>query len=925
MDDEPIKPTEELKPREQEVLQLIADGLSNKDIAERLHIAVTTVRWHNRQLYSKLGVHTRTKAVAHARQLGLIDTPTSEETIATDPPSITPSNLPAQLTPFVGRSSEIAHIQDMLSTARLLTLTGSGGIGKTRLALQIAQENLENFDDVVWFVSLAAINEPDAIVSTIADTLQFQSFGHKDPTIQLYDFLRDKELLLILDNFEHLLDGAILVRDLLENAPELKILSTSREKLNLHAETVFVVGGLDFPESQTDKMLDHYGAIHLFLQTAQRVRPHFQITNDDFEVLINICRMVDGMPLGIELAAAWVEVLSLPEIEAEIRRSIDFLQTTLRDMPQRHQSIHAVFDSTWQRLNPTEQNALARLSVFQGGFTRDAALQIAEAPLAVLMALVSKSIISRTDQDRFQIHELLRRYAAEKLQADGAVQPTQHTYAAYFCQLVNQRKPDLESGRQLEALREIEADFANIRAAWTWAIDHQHFDLITITLDGLDYYFSLRSRFHEWLHLLQQASAYQHVLNDEDRAQVLVKFGRTQASLGNYQAGIENVRHSLEIAHRLEDADLLVEALVSMGRILCRRGEYPQAEPYLIEAEAVARQTENTLHLAGVYWAFADIANNKGDYAGAAQYCQQSLDIYQEMEDLYCTAHCLNGLGVIAKEQGHFPEAKQYFLESLSIRRKLNHRRGIASCLLNLGLMTNALDDLPAARDYYTESLAIRREIGDQWGVAACLGNLGTLVADFDDAHAYQEESLAIFREIGSQRGVAEALCNLGDLWHTHGNNAEATRYYSDALAIYQEVGFALGVATCLVGIGNLAREGAEFDAAWQAYTEAIQALDQQPLPITLTALLQLATMRMQQGQLIQAAQWVGVALHHPINDADVEKIAAGLLDQLTEQLSPDALEHALEVGQSLSFEEIADTILRFAPQNISSHPNGHH
>ena len=247
-------------------------------------------------------------------------------------------NLPTPTTPFVGREKEIGELGEILvnPNIRLTTIIGTGGIGKTRLSLAIGELLIGRFRDGVYFVPLSSIHSTDSIISGIADAIQLQFFGRKDPTSQLHDFLRQKELLLILDNFEHLIDGATLVTDILTIAPQLKILVTSREKLNLRGETVFILGGLDFPEESIKFVLEQYGAVKLFVQTAKRVNQNFQADTDDLETIINICRIVDGMPLGIELAAAWVEVLTLEEIIVEIQQGLDFLKTTLQDMPVRH-------------------------------------------------------------------------------------------------------------------------------------------------------------------------------------------------------------------------------------------------------------------------------------------------------------------------------------------------------------------------------------------------------------------------------------------------------------------------------------------------------------------------------------------------------------------------------------------------------------
>jgi DNA-binding SARP family transcriptional activator/predicted ATPase len=825
------------------------------------------------------------------------------------------SNLPIPPTPFIGREKEIGELSILLDNPdiRLTTIIGTGGIGKTRLSLAVAEHLLDRFRDGVYFVPLAAINTVDSINTAIADTIHLQFFGSKDPTTQLHDFLRQKELLLILDNFEHLIDGVKFVSELLLIAPQIKILVTSREKLNLRGETIFVLGGLDFPDAPLESILEQYGAIKLFIQTAKRVNQSFQINFDDLEALLKICQIVDGMPLGIELAAAWVEVLSLNEIIAEIQRGLDFLKSSLRDMPERHHSIRAVFDSTWKRLTTEEQRALAILSVFHGDFTRTAAQQVSNASLHTLMALVGKSLLMRNDNDRFQIHELLRQYSAEKLAtfADDLYQTTQTTHSAYYCHRLEEELPRLQGHFQIDALADIEADLPNVRAAWLWAVQQKNDELMRQALPSLSRFFHMRNRYHECIELLHLAIAQIEKQETELYASLAIKLGRTVASVGNHTTAIQHLEHGFALAKQLDFPDLHLEALLELSIVHYRMGNFQDVEKCVISSMEMLQNIQDSplypyaLRMAGI------VANNKGDYVTEAQYCHNALALYQQAGDLFGSAHCLNLLGVNANDRGQYADANQYYLESLAIQRELHNLRGIAACLINLGVIVYALDDFEAARHYYIESLAIRREIGDRWGVAACLGNLGIILSDIDESRRYQEESLAIFREVGSQRGVANSLTNLGDLLQREGKYDEADQYYADAMTIFQETDRAFGVAICSVGIGNLARERGDFERAWKVYCEAIAAMGKQPLPVTLLGLVGLSGVAMEQGRHIEAAQWLSLSLHHPAADSDVERFATPILARLEDKLSPDSLNAAIEHGKVLDFEMVVDTIMQ--------------
>ncbi|MCP4589222.1 MAG: hypothetical protein GY842_00620, partial [bacterium] len=344
-----------------------------------------------------------------------------------------PNNLPVQPTPFVGREAVLAEIAGRLHDpdCRLLTLLGPGGSGKTRLALETGAAQLDNYSHGVWFVPLAALQSVDAIVPTVARALGFSFYADAggsagpDPQQQLLDYLRQKTMLIIMDNYEHLLSplnppmggtkGGDLVTDILKTAPDVKVLATSRARLNVQGEQLFPVAGMNFPAKDTLEQAAQYSAIKLFLGSARRVQPDFELTPANLADVARICRLVQGMPLGILLAAGWIEMLTPAEIAAEIGTSLDFLETDVRDVPARHRSMRAVFDHSWNLLTERERQVLHGLSVFRGGCTREAAQEITGASLRELMALVRKSLLHRASGGRYEMHELLRQYSAERL------------------------------------------------------------------------------------------------------------------------------------------------------------------------------------------------------------------------------------------------------------------------------------------------------------------------------------------------------------------------------------------------------------------------------------------------------------------------------------------------------------------------------
>lgn len=492
--------------RELEILRLIADGASNEEIAHRLYLAVGTVKWYNTQIYAKLGVKSRTQAIQRADQLGLLERGRDGFPNPARAGAAQTNNLPALPTPVAGRSVELAEIADLLDadSTRLLTLIGPGGIGKTWLAIEAARQAQPQFRDGVYFISLAALASPDDIASTIAAALDFRPEEGDSPTEAMIDALRARTLLLAMDNFDSLTAGASVVKSILTRAPHVKILVTSRERLNLEAETLYRVGGLKVPSAAPqpfDELLKN-GAVTLFLTHAQRIRPDYRPSADDLQAIAAICRLVEGMPLGIVLAAAWMEMLTPAEIAREIATSLDFLAFYSRDLPEHHQSIRAVFASTWRRLSEAEQRIFTRVSVFRGSFTREAANAVGAATLHELMMLANKSLITRDAEGRYSTHPLLRQYASEQLEISRAADDTFAAHSRYYHDLL--ASDWLGRVSEPEIAAQIALDFENVRAACIWAVEHEDFPAIDASLDTLYAFCMQRSRYVDLLSLLDR-------------------------------------------------------------------------------------------------------------------------------------------------------------------------------------------------------------------------------------------------------------------------------------------------------------------------------------------------------------------------------------------------------------------------------------
>jgi len=411
------------------------------------------------------------------------------------------SNLPVPATPLVGRAHELAEIGHLLQepNCRLISITGRGGVGKTRLAIAAALLNQKVFTDGVHFISVLLVKSTGQLVTTIADSVGFAFFGQADPTKQLFNFLSGKNLLLILDSFEHLLLSTDFISDLLVYAPEIKLMLTSYERINFQGEWVYEINGLSVPATGDEDNLKEYYSVSLFIQSAARARPGFVLKPEDHQAVAKICQLLEGLPLGIVLAASWVRLLSCQEIAREIEKNLDFVATTARDLPERHRSLRAIFNHSWSLLSPEERHVLTRMSVFQGSFTREAAEKIVGANLNLLLALTDKSIFCRTGDNRFELHNLIQQYARTQLLNSSEEYIRIHDLLCrYYCNWLKSLETKIKGRDQADVLSEISTEIDNIRLAWDWAIKRYRIADVKKAARCLSWYYQLRGLFVEW-------------------------------------------------------------------------------------------------------------------------------------------------------------------------------------------------------------------------------------------------------------------------------------------------------------------------------------------------------------------------------------------------------------------------------------------
>ena len=601
-------------------------------------------------------------------------------------------------TSFIGRESELDTATNILTsdTCRLLTILGAGGIGKTRFALQLVKRLQDNFADGAYIIDLQRIDTPDLLVSAIAESLPINIAQQAHPLEQVLLYLQERDLLLFLDNFEHVLDGAEVLSALLDAAPKLTLLTTSREALRLQEEHRFMLAGLDVPvPNSTEPELGRSSAISLFLDRARQVRHDF---NANLVQIATICRLVDGTPLAIELAAVWVQVLDVNEIIHEIQTCLDFLETDLRNVPVRHRSIRAVFHGSWERLTADEQRTLKRLSVFQSSFDRASAEAVAETRLQTLFALRDKSLLYITADGRYTLHELIRQYALEALEADDeACLRTYQAHSQHYAQRTQQFGEGLRNQEQISVLVDVQQDLQNMRAGWLYALSHTDETLMKDYLLGLMLYYQMRSRTAEALMLLTPSESQFKSLSNNMRGQIQLLRGWLLIMLWQNEEGVEATWEALQILGE----DYPAWACMALVPALNHPELLGERYQYIVDlVDEVLPRVQETWQKAWWLKVSGEIAFIAGDYQTASDYLKQSSDCFQQIGDSWGATWANGNLGVALAEQGRFVEAGNYYRQNIEICREVGDISGLVDTI-------NKLAYLALLQSNHTEADAI--------------------------------------------------------------------------------------------------------------------------------------------------------------------------------------------------------------------------
>jgi predicted ATPase len=803
----------------------------------------------------------------------------------------------------------------------------------------------------VFFVSLAPLQSVDAIVPTVAQALSFTFYEGVEPQQQLLDYLRQKTMLLILDNYEHLLarpenshrKNAGLVTDILRTAPQVKVLATSRTRLNVEGEHRFHVGGMSFPQLTPVASADasfrqaqearQYSAVELFLHSARRARPSFELTDENLSDVVQICHLVAGMPLGIQLAAAWVEILTPAEIAVEIGRSLDFLETDRRDVPQRQRSIRAAIDYSWSLLTARERTVMQALSVFRGGFTREAAQAVTDASLRELMSLVGKSQLQRTAAPsatfrtggRYEVHGLLRQYAAEKpSQTPAAGEAARDRHSAYYAVALQQWAEDLKGSRQRTALAEMEVEIENARAAWDWAVERGQVAWLDQAMEGLCQFYERRGRWQEGeaacrtaARGLASASGLAAVEGMSVRAKTLVWQSLFNQLLGRTELAHQLARQSLGLLEGPEQADqepvpsppkdtrpAKAFALWQMGRMMMY-SDYEEARHLWKQSLALYRALGDRWGTAVMLLCLGTIAEHLGTYNEARLLLKESLANFQALGHQRQIALSLKWLGTISWVQGQLEEAERLFREGLDIVQEIGDRADIAFGLNYLGEVLVRLGKFAEGHSLMEESLAIYTELGNRYGlnwVNSFLGEAKAHLGRYEQARTYGQMGLALARELGNPWSIGFSHFVLGLAALAVRADAEAQQWLQESAAIFRELEHRENLGWALAVLGYAARALGQLSQAEQYLCQALQAYTETGVLFPLMYGLPAAALLLaDRGEVERAVEVYALALRYPFvaNSRWFEDIAGQHIAAIAATLPSDIVTAAQERGRA--------------------------
>jgi non-specific serine/threonine protein kinase len=721
-----------LNAREMEILGLVSKGLSNGQIAQRLSLSQETIKWYNKHIFSKLGVGSRTQAVAAAAELGLLGAREAPEV----KPEISQShNLPAPLTSFVGREKELKEIAGLLASNRLILLTGPGGSGKTRLALQVARSSAAKYRNGAWLVELASLADPAQVVHAVAEVFQLSSNPREPLEAIVRRFLSQKHLLLILDNFEHLLEAAPLVGEILAAAPRVTILATSRERLNVYGETEYQIHPLSLPDAtrrETPQQILNYDSIRLFMQRARAVRPDLSLDETQAHAVAKISHRLDGLPLALELAATQVKILTLPQLAEQLEQSLIGLASGPRDVPHRQRTLRATIEWSYSLLDDAEKTLFARAGIFKGGGTLHAIEAVcADSKLKTvrecLTSLVNKNMIApregRDGELYFILLETIREFALERLEAGGELEHLRRKHAEYYVNLVERANAEIRSERQVYWFARLRAERENVRAILQWVSGRPEMDADLRLVAALSYFWYYDG------HSIEEARRWAELALE-----------KSKNAPPRLAAGV----------------------MITAGRLCLDYSTQKQGRAYLKNAHDLYRSIgdEHQAAWSQIYLG-SSYSYSREDAVEGLRICAQGLDYFRETRDKLGIAQALNIMGELSRLLGDHASAREYYEECLLIARETGEKLRIAMQYGNLGFVAyhqNQPEELERAA---RAGVRLFQEMGSDFGVLATLPILAggaILTGQAARAARLMSASLKLLEDIGARHQLTDRI-----------------------------------------------------------------------------------------------------------------------------------------------------------------------
>ncbi len=799
-----------------------------------------------------------------------------------------PNNIPFQLTNFIGREEEIKQIKNLIQQTHLLTLTGPGGGGKTRLALQVSADIIDDFANGVWIAELASLLDPGLLPQAIAQAIGIQEQPKQSPEDTLIDFLQDKNMLIILDNCEHIVEHcANLSEKLLINCPGLKIIATSREELRCRGEQTHRIQSLKIPNPKEKISLEklyEYEAVILFIERAIAVNSKFTVNEDNAHALAEICYQLDGIPLAIELAASKVTVLSVEKLNIRLDDRFKLLTGGKRTAMPRQQTLRALIDWSYDLLLEQEKLLWGRLSVFAGGWTMEAAEAIcsdekirAEEVLDLLSNLTEKSIIIFDDEkERYRMLESIRQYGMDKLSETGDRKVISRNHLKYYMKFAESAEVKLIGSEMKTWLGKLDEDSGNFEKALLLSSEKVYNEEVLRLAGALGYYWKIRGHFSAGSRWLENVLLNSPEVINSARGKALCLAGILARHQGEYEKAVKYNEESLRLSREIQDEKGIALSLNSLG----------------------------------------NVANDLGKYEQAQKFYEESLSLNHEISDKRTVASSLNNLGNVAIHQGYFEQARKFYEDSLTLQRKISDKRGIAESLNNLGNVEWCMENYKEAQKFYEESLALFNEMSDNGGKADSLTNLGNIAfvrENFEQAQKIYEECLSLFRKIGDKRGIAYTLNSLGSTSHNLQNYEQAGKFFTESLKLFREMRDKRLIAESLYELGYLEYIQGNYEPAQILFKESLTLnREMQDKHAIANSLIGFAYLFCARDDLSRAAIVVGAVKATfkcmGINLHGTElKFHEKIINKLHEKLRNEEFEKYFEEGEKLTLEQTVE------------------